>query len=52
LAAHSAKKHDWQHILGNNMIDSTFWENYEWQYILGKNMSGTTFWENMIGTTF
>jgi hypothetical protein len=25
LAAHSWKKHDWQHILGKNIIGSTFW---------------------------
>jgi hypothetical protein len=27
LAAHSGKKHDWQHIQGKNMIGSTFWEH-------------------------
>jgi hypothetical protein len=46
LAAHSGKKnrisstfwekHGWQHILGKNMISSTFW---------GKNMIESTFWD-------
>jgi hypothetical protein len=30
------EKHDSQHILGKNMIDSAFWE---------KNIIGSTFWE-------
>jgi hypothetical protein len=30
------EKHDWQYILGKNMIGSTFWEKYEWPHILGK----------------
>jgi hypothetical protein len=30
------KKHDWQHILGKIMIDSTFWV---------KNMICSSFWE-------
>jgi hypothetical protein len=29
IAAHSGKKHDWQHILGKNIIDSTFWEKHD-----------------------
>ena len=36
MAAHSVGKHDWQHILGKNIIDSKFW---------GKNMTDGTFWE-------
>jgi hypothetical protein len=36
LKAHSGKKHDWQHILGKNIIGSKFW---------GKNITDSTFWE-------
>jgi hypothetical protein len=46
LAAHSGKKHDWQHILGKtrlaahsgkiNMVGNIFW---------GNNMIGRKFWE-------
>jgi hypothetical protein len=32
----SGKKHDWQHILGRNIIGSN---------LCGKNMIGSTFWE-------
>jgi hypothetical protein len=36
LAAHSGKKHEWQHILG---------EKHNFQQILWENMIGSTFWE-------
>jgi hypothetical protein len=47
LAAHSGKKHEWQHILGKNMIGSIFWgkprlsahsgkKKHDWQHILEK----------------
>jgi hypothetical protein len=45
LAAHSGKNHVWQHILGKNLIYSTFWEKHDWQHILGKNMIDSTFWQ-------
>jgi hypothetical protein len=58
LAAHSVTtKPDWQHILGKNMICSTFWEKTTlltahsekkktWLAAhSGKNMSGSTFWQ-------
>jgi hypothetical protein len=45
LAGHSEKKHDWQHILGKNLIDSTFCEKHDWQHILRKKMIDGTFWE-------
>jgi hypothetical protein len=36
LAAPSGKKHDWQRILGKNMIDNTFLgKKHDWQHILG-----------------
>jgi hypothetical protein len=63
LVVHSGKKHNWQEILWENMIGSTFWEktmtdstsgkNEDFQLILGKNLIGSAFWEkNMIGSTF
>jgi hypothetical protein len=30
------KIYNWQQILWENMIDSTFWEKHDWQHILGK----------------
>jgi hypothetical protein len=43
--ANSVKKHDWQHILGTNMISNTFWEKHDWQHILGK----THDWRHILG---
>jgi hypothetical protein len=46
LAAHFEKKHDWQHILGKNMIGSIFWGKPRLAAHSGeKNMIGSTFWE-------
>jgi hypothetical protein len=43
LIAHSEKNHDFQHILGESMIQSKFWEK----------MISSTFWEQtMVGSTF
>jgi hypothetical protein len=46
IAANSVGRHDWQLLLAENMIestfceknliDSTFWEKHDWQHILGK----------------
>jgi hypothetical protein len=42
----SGKKHDWQHILGKNMIGSIFWGKPRLSAHSGKkNMIGSTFWE-------
>jgi hypothetical protein len=30
--------------MGENMIDSTFWEKRDWQYILGKKLIDSAFW--------
>jgi hypothetical protein len=40
------EKHNSQHILGKNMIGSTFWkENIIGSKFCGKSMIGSTFWE-------
>jgi hypothetical protein len=54
LVAHSGEKHGWQHILGKNMISSTFWEKTRLAAHSRKiNMVGNTFWgNNMIGSKF
>jgi hypothetical protein len=38
VAANFGEKHDWERILGKNIIDSKFWgKKHDWQHILGKN---------------
>jgi hypothetical protein len=40
------EKHDSQHILGKNMIGSTFWEKkHNWQHMLGKKHD----WQHILG---
>jgi hypothetical protein len=45
LAAHSGKNHNWRHILGKQVIGSTFWEKHDWQHILGNTKIFSTFWK-------
>jgi hypothetical protein len=39
------QKHDWQHILGKNMIAAHSGKNQDCQHILGENMIGSIFWK-------